>query len=197
MTVAYCTPRHVFDLGLSAQAFVVRPRVLDGRAGDSLDAATGTFWMLGHGLDASDLVWLILVAQGGTNALPAGASALVPYHPLPLDFRRFRLSLSEGGAAVTFGVMLLLNRAGVKALQPFWLLGLILWGFMLLSGVHATIADHVVEMIQGAAKELVANGARGITTSCGFLSLFQAPLAARIGVPVTLLSLLVLWAAWV
>jgi len=102
MTVAYCTPRHVFDLGLSAQAFVVRPRVLDGRAGDSLDAATGTFWMLGHGLDASDLVWLILVAQGGTNALPTGASALVPYHPLPLDFRRFRLSLSEGGAAVTF-----------------------------------------------------------------------------------------------
>ncbi len=45
-----------------------------------------------------------------------------------------------GGAVVTFGVMLLLNRAGVKTLALYWLLGLVLWGFMLLSGVHATIA---------------------------------------------------------
>jgi len=44
-----------------------------------------------------------------------------------------------GGAAVTFGAMLLMNRAGIKALTPFWLLGLVLWIFMLLSGVHATI----------------------------------------------------------
>ena len=45
-----------------------------------------------------------------------------------------------GGAAATFFVMLMLNRAGVKALWPFWLSGLVLWGFMLVSGVHATIA---------------------------------------------------------
>jgi len=45
-----------------------------------------------------------------------------------------------GGAAVTFGAMLLMNRAGVKSLGAFWFLGLVLWAFMLVSGVHATIA---------------------------------------------------------
>lgn len=51
-----------------------------------------------------------------------------------------------GGAAVTFGVMLLMNRAGVKALPPFWILGAAMWGFMLLSGVHATIAGVLTAM---------------------------------------------------
>jgi NhaA family Na+:H+ antiporter len=45
-----------------------------------------------------------------------------------------------GGAAVTFLAMLLLNRSGVKALWIYWLFGLVMWGFMLISGVHATIA---------------------------------------------------------
>ena len=35
-----------------------------------------------------------------------------------------------------------------------------------------------------AARELVATGADGITTNCGFLSLFQAELSEAIGVPV-------------
>lgn len=45
-----------------------------------------------------------------------------------------------GGAAVTFGLMLLMNRGGVKALWLYWLAGIVMWAFMLLSGVHATIA---------------------------------------------------------
>lgn len=45
-----------------------------------------------------------------------------------------------GGAVATFVVMLMMNRGGVTSLWFYWLLGLVMWGFMLVSGVHATIA---------------------------------------------------------
>jgi len=104
MTVPYATPRDVFDLGLLARSFVVAPRPLDARAGDSLDPTSGIFSQSGHGLDGADLVWLVLIARGGTNAIPAavGVTENTALRPLPLDFRRFRLSLSEGGAPLTF-----------------------------------------------------------------------------------------------
>ena len=41
-----------------------------------------------------------------------------------------------------------------------------------------------------AARGLVADGGDGITTNCGFLSLFQAELAAAVGVPVATSSLM-------
>ncbi|HEX3497782.1 MAG TPA: hypothetical protein VHT04_00515, partial [Stellaceae bacterium] len=41
-----------------------------------------------------------------------------------------------------------------------------------------------------AAKELVGLGADGITTTCGFLSLYQRELAAHVGVPVATSSLM-------
>lgn len=41
-----------------------------------------------------------------------------------------------------------------------------------------------------AARELVADGADGITTNCGFLSLFQEELADAVGVPVATSSLM-------
>src|SRR5919112_1481541 len=45
-----------------------------------------------------------------------------------------------GGAAVTFAVLYGLNKAGVSRLLPYLLLGIVLWLFVLKSGVHATIA---------------------------------------------------------
>ncbi len=41
-----------------------------------------------------------------------------------------------------------------------------------------------------AARDLVADGADGITTNCGFLSLFQGELAKAVGVPVATSSLM-------
>jgi Na+:H+ antiporter, NhaA family len=51
-----------------------------------------------------------------------------------------------GGALATFGAMLMMNRGGVKALWAYWLLGAVMWGFMLISGVHATIAGVLTAM---------------------------------------------------
>ena len=51
-------------------------------------------------------------------------------------------------------------------------------------------ADGLLEAFIDAAKELVAEGVDGITTNCGFLSLFQDELAAAAQVPVAASSLM-------
>lgn len=43
-------------------------------------------------------------------------------------------------AGACFVLMLLLNRVGVRAAWPYACLGIVMWGFMLFSGVHATLA---------------------------------------------------------
>ena len=45
-----------------------------------------------------------------------------------------------GGAAACLAVLWLLNRAGVTRVDPYILVGLVLWLFVLKSGVHATLA---------------------------------------------------------
>jgi hypothetical protein len=51
-------------------------------------------------------------------------------------------------------------------------------------------APGLLDAFVDAARGLVADGADGITTNCGFLSLFQAELAAAVGVPVAASSLM-------
>jgi Asp/Glu/hydantoin racemase len=51
-------------------------------------------------------------------------------------------------------------------------------------------AEGLLDAFVAAAKELVGLGADGITTTCGFLSLYQRELAAQVGVPVATSSLM-------
>ncbi len=51
-------------------------------------------------------------------------------------------------------------------------------------------AEGLLENFIIAAKELVADGADGITTNCGFLSIFQEEIAAAVAVPVVTSSLM-------
>lgn len=51
-------------------------------------------------------------------------------------------------------------------------------------------AEGLLPAFIAAARDLVADGADGITTNCGFLSLFQRELAEAVGVPVATSSLM-------
>jgi len=49
-------------------------------------------------------------------------------------------------AGVSFLIMMILNRSGIHAILPYFIVGLCLWFFMLESGVHATIAGVIAAM---------------------------------------------------
>lgn len=51
-------------------------------------------------------------------------------------------------------------------------------------------ADGLLQVFIDASRDLVASGVDGITTNCGFLSLFQAELSAALNVPVAASSLM-------
>lgn len=54
----------------------------------------------------------------------------------------------------------------------------------------APTTPDLIDMLVRAAEALIARGAQAITTSCGFLALFQPDLAARLRVPVATSALL-------
>jgi NhaA family Na+:H+ antiporter len=49
-------------------------------------------------------------------------------------------------AGIAFSVMILFNRFGIHAILPYFIVGLVMWFFMLQSGVHATIAGVIAAM---------------------------------------------------
>src|SRR5690349_24815511 len=51
-------------------------------------------------------------------------------------------------------------------------------------------AEGLLDEFLAAAEELVRHGADGVTTTCGFLSLYQREIAAHVGVPVATSSLM-------
>jgi|CXWL01.1.fsa_nt_gi NhaA family Na+:H+ antiporter len=65
---------------------------------------------------------------------------------IALFYSTHLLGWALGGAVATFVVMLMMNRGGVTSLWLYWVMGVVMWGFMLLSGVHATIAGVLTAM---------------------------------------------------
>jgi NhaA family Na+:H+ antiporter len=52
-----------------------------------------------------------------------------------------------GYAAIVLSLLLLLNRGGIRHPLPYILLGIILWFYVLQSGIHATLAGIILAMI--------------------------------------------------
>ncbi|MEL7060885.1 MAG: Na+/H+ antiporter NhaA [Acidobacteriota bacterium] len=63
---------------------------------------------------------------------------------IALFYTRDLSLISLGLAAVTVTALIVLNRAGVQTLVPYILVGILLWLFVLNSGVHATLAGVVL-----------------------------------------------------
>ena len=68
-----------------------------------------------------------------------------------------------GGAALVMAVLIGLNRAGVTRLPVYLALGVVLWFFVLKSGVHATVAGVLLAMTIPATREPWSSGRRYLT----------------------------------
>ena len=102
----------------------------------------------------------------------------------------------EGNAAARLGILMLETRfpripgdIGNPATWPFPVIYKSVPGATSERVVGQAGRGLIAPFLQ-AASELEAEGADGIATSCGFLSLFQHELTAHVGVPVATSSLL-------
>lgn len=91
--MAYCTRDDVFNLGLTAQAFVTRPRPVTAA---DVDITTGVVRLEAHGLTGEDTV-TVRVTGGGT--LPPELSAFTAYTVAPVSFDLLRLV--DNGTPIT------------------------------------------------------------------------------------------------
>jgi Asp/Glu/hydantoin racemase len=111
----------------------------------------------------------------------------------------FETRVAHGGKAVygaKLGILMLEARfpripgdMGNAATWPFPALYKVVRG----ASPHRVVRERAKGLLDAfldAAQELVELGADGITTNCGFLSLYQAELAAHVGVPVAASSLM-------
>ena len=108
-----------------------------------------------------------MIAQGGRTVYPSSVGILM----LETQFPRIKGDIGNG------------------ATWPFPVIYRVVKG----SNVQKAVLQKGQGMLESfieAGRELVADGADGITTSCGFLSLFQKELAAALEVPVATSSLM-------
>jgi len=97
--VAYATRDDVFNLALSAQAFVVRARPIVDVAND-VGLATGVIRLKAHGFGPDDLVTLEVTSGG---ALPAELDAQKAYGVEVVSFDLFKLVDPDTGAIESYG----------------------------------------------------------------------------------------------
>jgi len=89
-----------------------------------------------------------------------------------------------GLAALLTGALFALNRFGVMRLAPYLLLGVLLWGCMLFSGIHATLAGVVLAMTIPLGSSVDENRDDGASSPLHHLEDALGPWVAFLVLPV-------------